>query len=442
MCSDAEYLEVIKRARLDNRECMSRLAGDVRQKIFVYIYRVTLDYHLAQDLSQETALEMLKSLNRLEIDSTGSFWAWVYRTALGKVQHHFRYQGNRGIERKTIFDGGELLKHVPKDHQSGLNNLLKRELSQAVLKAMGQIKVTYRNVLMLRCFEEMSYAEIVRITGGTEMQARLLFFRAKKSLKKQLARNGFEKDLLLPALGLFGAITTSSTRSASAAITVSSSAAKVGVGTVIVGAATSKTGIVAAAVLAAAMLTTVGTVKVMKEDKIVNPAYDGSLRGAVQSGNLKKPIAIIGEYNPGNNGWKGADYLSQRRTTESVLPEELLIGERKRTDLVIIIPKGSWLELGFSGEIVDGPGADVCFDGRMRGELPQIFLTDGAGEEFPLTSTASFQSTGGDYGFVGFDISELSVPFKVRALRFVGADSEGIWGGSELYAVWARVSQE
>ncbi len=202
MSENTEYFEVIKQAQLGSRDSLSRLAEEARGRVFVYIYRVTLDYHLSQDLSQEMMLEMLKSLKRLKLESVSSFWSWLYRTALGKVQHHFKYQGNRRIEQRTVFSDWELLKNIPKDNKSGLETLLHKELSQVVLKAMCQMKVAYRNVLTLRCFDEMSYAEIAEVTGGSELQARLLFFRAKQSLKKQLTRNGFQKGAFAARVGI------------------------------------------------------------------------------------------------------------------------------------------------------------------------------------------------------------------------------------------------
>ncbi len=445
MGSDSNYLEIIKQAQLGNRDSMSRIAKEGRSRVFVYIYRVTLDYHLAQDLSQDTVLEMIKSLKRLKIESTNLFWSWLYRTALGKIQHHFRCQGSRRIDQRMVFDGGELLMHIPNDHQNELNALLKEELSQAVLKAMGQMKTTYRNILALRCFDQMSYDDIVRVTGGTEMQARLLFFRAKHLLKKHLAQNGYKKEHLLPAIGLFGTITASFTKPASAATTISSAAAKVGVAATVVGTATSKSGIVAVVTVVIATLATIGTVKVFKNDARVYPAAtvsNTSIRDLTRTRAFENPTSLIRSY-PNSDGWKAANYLGQGQPVASVLPEKLLVGPRQQSDLnlVVILPKGHWLELGFSGEIVDGPGIDVCFDGRSNGGLPLIFLTNGAGEEVQLNSTASFQSTGGGYGFVGFDISGLPLSFKPRALRFAGADDKGPWGGAELYSVWARVSR-
>jgi RNA polymerase sigma factor (sigma-70 family) len=273
MSKNAGYLEIIKQAQLGSRDSMSRLTDDAREKIFVYIYRVTLDYHLAQDLSQDTVLEMVKSLKRLKIESDNLFWAWLYRVALGKIQHHFRYQGNKRIEQKVVNDASELLNLAAEERQSALNQLLQKENSQLVLKAMRQIDTTYRNILALRCFDQLSYSEIAMVTGGTELRARLQFFRAKQSLKKQLIQNGFNKEQLTSALVLFGAITASSGKSASAgAAAISPAALKVGITTAIAGTATSKLGIIATIAAVVAASTTIGIVKVVKNEAASVPS--------------------------------------------------------------------------------------------------------------------------------------------------------------------------
>jgi RNA polymerase sigma-70 factor (ECF subfamily) len=438
MGENADYLETIKQAQLGSRDSMSRLAEEARGRVFVYIYRVTLDYHLAEELSQETILEMLKSLKRLKIESVNAFWAWLYRTAMGKIQHHFRCQGSRRIEQKTAFSSWELLKNVPKDNKGGLEALLHKELSQMVLKAMGQMKVSYRNVLTLRCFDEMSYAEIASVTGGTEIQAMVQFFRAKRSLKKQLAQNGFRKEHLLPAIGLFGSITGFTAKSASAAVTVSPTAAKVGITAATVGALTSKSGIVAAVTIAIMALSTVSIVKTF-DIRVFSGSSNKSINEIVYTKAFENPSSLIMAYPDG--GWQAADYTMQQQPAIPVLPQDLLVGPRQRNSYYVILPEGHWLELGFSGEIVDGPGIDICFDGRATGQPPLIFLTDGAGQEIQITSTPSYQNRADGYGFTAYDISGLSLPFKPRALRIVGADNQGSWGGAEIWAVWARVSK-
>ena len=53
-------IQTIQQAQAGNPQSLSAVAEQVRQKVYTYIYRLTLDYHLTQDLTQETALEMIE----------------------------------------------------------------------------------------------------------------------------------------------------------------------------------------------------------------------------------------------------------------------------------------------------------------------------------------------------------------------------------------------
>ena len=97
-------IQIIRQAQDGDRQSLSAVAEQVQQKVNTYIYRLTLDYHLTEDLTQETVLEMINSLGQLELSHVNGFWAWVFRTALGKVQHHFRPQGARRLAQKTTSD--------------------------------------------------------------------------------------------------------------------------------------------------------------------------------------------------------------------------------------------------------------------------------------------------------------------------------------------------
>ena len=88
MDDNINYVDLVRQAQLGNIECMDRLAQLTRGRIYAYIYRLTLNKDLAQDLLQETQLEMVSSLELLRQPEL--FWSWLFRTALGKVQHHFR----------------------------------------------------------------------------------------------------------------------------------------------------------------------------------------------------------------------------------------------------------------------------------------------------------------------------------------------------------------
>ncbi len=49
------------------------------------------------------------------------------------------------------------------DHGNALQELMRKELSATVFKAMGKLKPRHRNILILRCLEQMPYSEIASI---------------------------------------------------------------------------------------------------------------------------------------------------------------------------------------------------------------------------------------------------------------------------------------
>ncbi len=88
MNHNVDCLELVKQAQLGCQESMSRLTQVAKGSLCAYIYRLTLNNDLAEDLLQETLLEMVKSLKNLKFERANQFWAWLYRTALGKVQFY------------------------------------------------------------------------------------------------------------------------------------------------------------------------------------------------------------------------------------------------------------------------------------------------------------------------------------------------------------------
>lgn len=248
MMTETGFVQLVRQAQLGDQDSTERLAEMARQRLFPYLYRLTLNHDLTQDLLQETLLKMVETLK--DIRRPESFWHWLYRTALGMAQHHYR---DRAREQQVEFSALSLKRlktYLAEDHDDGLNRLMRRELSEVILEAVAQLRLNYRSVLTLRCYEQMSYAEIASLMGCKELRARVLFFRARRALGRQLRRRGFSQGLLLTALGLFEILTAPAD---SAAVgTVSASSLHVGLAATLAGAAGTPSG-VALAVTAAGL---------------------------------------------------------------------------------------------------------------------------------------------------------------------------------------------
>jgi RNA polymerase sigma-70 factor (ECF subfamily) len=94
MSNNINYIELVKQAQLGCQESMSRLTKVAEKSLCAYIYRLTLNYDLTEDLLQETLLEMVKSLKNLKFERANQFWAWLYRTALGDQRQSFLPSGD------------------------------------------------------------------------------------------------------------------------------------------------------------------------------------------------------------------------------------------------------------------------------------------------------------------------------------------------------------
>ncbi len=255
MDNDVNYLKLIglvSKAKYGDQQSMSSLAELVKDKLFAYIYRLTLKYDLAQDILQETLLEMVESLKHL--DRADRFWPWMFRTAMGKVQHHFRDKQDKETMGLSVYERELLDRYASQSHNDGLDEMVRHELSDAMFEAMRQLKITHRNVLVLRCFEQMPYSEIAVLMECSEMRARVLFFRAKMMLRRRLSHHGFSKAYLLAALGLFGLITASA-KAASTTSTVTAASLEVGFSAAVIGTLGTKLSIAIAAFIAAATVT-------------------------------------------------------------------------------------------------------------------------------------------------------------------------------------------
>ena len=90
-CKD--YIELVRQARLGSRESLNTLAKLVRGRLYAYVYRIVLREHLAQDIVQESMLEMFKVLGKLE--RADRFWPWLRGIAFNKIRRHYLEEKHR-----------------------------------------------------------------------------------------------------------------------------------------------------------------------------------------------------------------------------------------------------------------------------------------------------------------------------------------------------------
>ena len=111
--------------------------------------------------------------------------------------------------------------------QDVLAELVTQELKQIVVRAVAELEPRQRAVLTMRCYEQMSYGQISAAMGCTQLGARALFHRAKKSMARLLNSHGIDKSALPVALLIFGKLSATS-EAAAAGVSITASTLHVG----------------------------------------------------------------------------------------------------------------------------------------------------------------------------------------------------------------------
>ena len=134
MEQELKWTVLVRQAQKGQKEDINKLAHEAEGRLCAYIYRVTLNYDLTQDMSQEVLLQMIKSLNQL--NSVESFWPWLYRIAQNKIQEFYKAKAKKNPALEEAFYK-EFISQRSKYHQEdGLRQLLQKELSKKVIVAM------------------------------------------------------------------------------------------------------------------------------------------------------------------------------------------------------------------------------------------------------------------------------------------------------------------
>lgn len=221
MSERTDIIELVRRAQAGRSEARVDLVRIVEPRLAEYVGRLTLDRDLTTDIVQESIAEMLKIFDNLK--DPQRFWCWIYTITLNKLRAHYR---KRWRHKETPLSEVQQDWLQAKD-QDVLADLVARELKQIVVCAVGELEPRQRAVLVMRCYDQMSYGQISKAMGCTQLGARALFHRAKKSMARLLNAHGIDKSALPVALLIFGKLSATS-EAAVSGVSITAAAMRVG----------------------------------------------------------------------------------------------------------------------------------------------------------------------------------------------------------------------
>lgn len=156
-----------------------------RTGLILYLNSFVQNIHIAEDMAEDTFAEL--AIRCPEFSEKSSFKTWLYAIGRNITAKHLR----RNSQNATV----PLESQVNLAEEENLEkNYIKNEQKIIVHKALHDLRSDYRQVLYLSFFEGFSNAETAMIMKKSKRQVETLLYNAKKALRTELERRGFEYE--------------------------------------------------------------------------------------------------------------------------------------------------------------------------------------------------------------------------------------------------------
>jgi RNA polymerase sigma-70 factor (ECF subfamily) len=183
--------QLIERIKAGDFEAFETIVSRYQERVFGLALSMLRDEVEAQDVVQETFLNVFRKIDTFRGDS--AFSSWLYRIAANNAMMKLR--GKRREMQVSVDEGlprfdGEGHHVVPVedwtrrvDHR--MENL---ELGSKIREAVDKLPEKYRIVFLLSDVEELSMKEVGEVLGLTVPNVKTRLHRARLFLRAELAR--------------------------------------------------------------------------------------------------------------------------------------------------------------------------------------------------------------------------------------------------------------
>lgn len=175
--------ELVRRLRAGDPDAFDRLFAKHRQGIFAYLRQRCGDAGLAEDVTQEVFVELVRRLDR--IDPRRGVSGWLYRVARNRMIDVMRHRRFETLPGEDFFRSAARRRTSGEDRGPAAG-LLAAERAARLQRVLATLPEKERDVLTMRYFGDLSFKEIAAATrrplGTVLWQAH----RAVRRLREQL----------------------------------------------------------------------------------------------------------------------------------------------------------------------------------------------------------------------------------------------------------------
>lgn len=184
-------LELIEHFRNGDATAFDGLVERYSGRAYQIAYGVLGNREDAEEVAQDVFVRIHRALPRFRGDS--EFTTWMYRIAMNLARNKYRWNKCRGAQKNISLDApGEgrdepaAPPELPSDEIQPDQQLANDELNRDIADQMGSLTPLYREALVLRNVQEMSYEDIAELLGCKLGTIKSRIARAREELRRRL----------------------------------------------------------------------------------------------------------------------------------------------------------------------------------------------------------------------------------------------------------------
>jgi RNA polymerase sigma-70 factor (ECF subfamily) len=174
----ASDIELVRQALGGSQTAYSDLLGRFQRPVFSLVRRMVGDPGLAEDLAQEVFLKAFRAL--ASFDQSRKFSSWLFKIAHNAAIDYLRKKQLDTVALETSdSDEPDLVAILPED------------MAEALEQALESLRPAYREVVVLRFQEGLTYEEIAEITDLPLGTVKTHLHRARHAMALHLTERGW-----------------------------------------------------------------------------------------------------------------------------------------------------------------------------------------------------------------------------------------------------------
>ena len=159
-----------------------------QRPISAYVYRMVGDYETALDLTQEIFIKIYGSLSRYRPEF--KFSTWIYKIAHNAAIDHLRRSSGRERSLSSGTDSDQYDLPIESEGLTPEQQTEREERRIEIESVVRSLPTAYRELIVLRHSQDLTYEEIVEVTGLPLGTVKNRLFRARDLMRQQFLNRG------------------------------------------------------------------------------------------------------------------------------------------------------------------------------------------------------------------------------------------------------------